>query len=90
MARTKKKMGRKLARLPNTRRLIQETFPNMKKNKRIGMLIVLRPEMKEIGKKFECAVVQSNEVMSLGLVQYGNFLRFLGIWFLIAAIQGPA
>jgi Transposase IS4 len=70
MPRTKKKMGRGavvtiLARMLHPRRLIQETFPNMNKNKRLGMLIVLRLEEKKIGKKnFECVVVQSDEVMS--------------------------
>jgi hypothetical protein len=29
------------------------------------------------------------EIKSGGLVEYGEFLQFIGIWFLIAKTQGP-
>jgi Transposase IS4 len=31
-----------------------------------------------------------NRNAQLGMIQYGEFLRWLGIWFLMATIQGPA
>jgi hypothetical protein len=31
-----------------------------------------------------------NRNVQLGLIQYGEFLRRLGTWFMMAAIQDPA
>jgi hypothetical protein len=70
MPRIKKTMGRGavvtiLARLLHPRRLIQDTFRNMNKNKRLDGLMVLRLEVKKVGKKnIECVAVQSDEFKS--------------------------
>jgi Transposase IS4 len=33
---------------------------------------------------------EMNNKIDMGVIQYGEFLRWLGIWFLIATIQGPS
>ena len=42
-------------------------------------------------KKFveDVILVQTNKELKLGALTYGEFLRWLGLWFLMATIQGP-